>query len=144
MPTISLHGTTLVYTDADVITFDEGLIGMPRLRRMAIARHADIEPFHWLVSIDDARFAFLSITPQAIYPTYSPRVNDDVRARLAADASQALLTLATATIHSDWTRSTINLRAPIVVSAKTMRGVQVVLGDSDYRVDEPLPTPETV
>jgi flagellar assembly factor FliW len=47
--------------------------------------------------------------------------------------------LAIVMVAADWRNSTINLRAPLFVSVRTMRGTQVVLTDSVYRLDEALP-----
>jgi flagellar assembly factor FliW len=56
---------------------------------------------------------------------------------LAADESPLLLTIVL--IAAEWTQSTINLRAPLMVAPKTMRGAQIVLSDSTWRLNQSLP-----
>lgn len=139
MPTIRLQGQEIPYDEADIITFDEGLIGMPHLRRMVCVRQNDIEPFLWLASLDDASVAFLVVDPRSLFERYAPATPADVRVSLGHKGDAPLLTLAIVLIAADWQRSTVNLRAPLIVSAASMRGVQTVLTESAYRADEPLP-----
>jgi flagellar assembly factor FliW len=139
MPTIKIQGTDLPYNDSDVIVFHEGLIGMPHLRRMVLVRQEDIAPFLWLAPLDDPRLAFLVVDPRDVYADYAPAL-DEVKSRLGLAGAEAPLVLATVVVETDWSRSTVNLRAPLVLAASTMRGVQAVLADSPYRLDEPLPT----
>jgi flagellar assembly factor FliW len=138
MPTIRIQGTELSYTEADIITFDEGMIGLPRLRRMVLVSQSDITPFLWLFSLDDPEVVFLVIEPHALFPDYAPRLPASLPSHLGVAEDEAPLVLAIVLIAADWTQSTINLRAPIIVAPGRMRGAQVVLTESAYRVAEPL------
>jgi flagellar assembly factor FliW len=139
MQTIHIQGTELAYDETSVVTFDEGLIGLPQLRRMVLVRQTDIEPFMWLASLEDEQTAFLVVEPLALFPDYAPHVPDDVHARLGAGRDERLLILAIVLIAPDWELSTVNLRAPLFISPGRMRGAQVVLTDSSYLAREPLP-----
>jgi flagellar assembly factor FliW len=142
MPTIRIQGKDLHYTETDIVHFDEGLIGMPHLRRMVLINQSDIEPFFWLVSLDDPEAAFLVIDPRAYFPDYAPALPEEVPARLGLAAGEAPLVLAIVRLTSDWMKSTINLRAPLLCAARRMRGAQVALTQSAYRLNEPLPVEE--
>ncbi len=138
MPSIMIQRTELSYEEADVINFPEGLIGLPHLRRMVLVRQPSTEPFLWLASLDDPEVAFLVAEPCQLFPNYSPPQTDG---RGAGDTgnSGTLLMLSLVSIAPDWRRSTVNLRAPLFISASTMRGAQIVLTDSLYGLNEPLP-----
>lgn len=138
MPTIRIQGTELSYDDGNIITFDEGLIGMPHLKYMVLVEQSDIAPFHWLASLDDARVAFLVVNPQLVYPSYSPQLSGDVIRVLSPDGLPPT-PLAIVNVAHDWTKTTINLRAPLLVASRAMRGTQVPLADNDYQLEEPLP-----
>ncbi len=138
MPTIRIQGATLSYEESDIITFDEGLIGFPQLRRVVLVRQSDIEPFLWLVPLDDERLAFLVVDPRTLVADYEAHVPRDVRARLALDADDRVLMLCMVVMRADPRRSTVNLRAPVLIAARAMRGLQTILADSSYRVDQPL------
>lgn len=139
MPTIRIQGTDLPYDESDIFTFEEGLIGLPHLRRMVFVRQLDIFPFLWLASLDDAEIAFLVIDARTLYPDYQPAISDEVRARVSLDSEAKPLALAIVTIAQDWTKSTVNLRAPLFVNAAAMSGAQAALVSSTYKLDEPLP-----
>lgn len=139
MPTICIQGTELAYDEADIITFDEGLIGLPHLRRMVLVRQSNIAPFLWLASLDDPQAAFLVVNPGALFPTYQPPLSAEITQRLGLNEGETPVALSIVLIAPDWTQSTINLRAPIFVCARTMRSAQIVLTDTAYKLDEPLP-----
>jgi flagellar assembly factor FliW len=134
MPTIKIQGSDISYDEKDVITFPEGLIGLPDLRRMVIVRQAEIDPLMWLVSLDEPATAFVVADARALFPGYAPAPPAD-----SIIGDDTLVVLATVLISPQWEASTINLRAPLFVSAATMLGAQVILGDDSYSVGEPLP-----
>ena len=139
MPTIRIHGTELNYTDRDIITFDEGMIGMPHLRRMVLVNQNDIAPFLWLASLDDPEVAFLVLEPSGYFADYAPPIPADTHRRINLAGEERPLVLLLVTLLAAWQQSTINLRAPIVIAPQAMRGVQMILTGSPYSLTEPLP-----
>jgi flagellar assembly factor FliW len=139
MPTLCVQKVELPYTDEDIISFEEGVIGMPDVKRMVLINQDEIAPFLWLVSLDAPHLGFLVMHPQACFQDYAPDVPPEVRRELGASAEDELLVLATVTIAAEWAASTANLRAPLVISPTTMRGRQIILSNSPHRLDEPLP-----
>lgn len=134
MPTVKIKKTEISYEESDVIILEEGLIGLPGLRRMVLVGQSAIDPFLWLASVDIPGMAFLVIEPQLIFSEYELPV-----AELKLE-EEKLLALALVTLEPDWGNTTINLRAPIVINRETKRGVQIVLMDSDYSLTEHLPS----
>jgi flagellar assembly factor FliW len=142
MPTIFVQGMELEYEEQDIITFDEGLIGIPHLRRVVLAEQPDIAPFIWMVSLDDPALCFLLVSPNALFPGYVQGLSSEVKANLGLAGDEDVTVLAICVIAPDWTHSTVNLRAPLFISARNMCGAQVVLTDTQYRVDELMPIAE--
>jgi flagellar assembly factor FliW len=128
MNNIRINGVEHSYSDAQVITFAEGLVGMPALRRAVLIPLTDFEPFSWLASLDDERGRFVVVDPRRIYGDYDP-----------ATTEETVETLAIVTISSNWQQTTVNLRAPIVVDRSTRQGVQQILNDSSYSLAEAMP-----
>ena len=139
MPTIHIQGEDLPYEATDIITFDEGLIGFPELKRLVLIRQSSIEPFFWLASVDDPDVVFLVVDPRPFFPHYKMELLDAGHIHRAAVADEKLLVLAISVIAPEWKESKINLRAPLFISPSTMRGIQFVLSDSPYRSDEQFP-----
>lgn len=139
MATIRVQGTELTYEEKDIIRFDEGLVGMPQLRRMVLIHYTEIAPLLLLGSLDDPQVAFLVLETKAHVPDYAPSFPASLKQQLGRTEGEEFLTLVTVTIAPEWTESTMNLRAPIVIAPGAMRGAQSVLMDSIYKLDEPLP-----
>ena len=137
MPTIHIQGVDLAYEETSIITFDEGLIGFPELKRMVLVRQSSIEPFLWLASLDDASIAFLVVDPRQLFPDYL--AESQTAAHQLPVEDEAPLVLAMVLIAPEWKESTVNLRAPLFISPSTMHGAQFALSDSPYRLDEPFP-----
>lgn len=139
MQTIRVQGTDLAYEEKDILKFDEGLIGMPQLRRMVLIHYTEIAPLLLLCALDQPDVTFLVLDANAHIPDYAPRFSANVQMQLGLTDGEAPLLLATVTIAPEWTASTVNLRAPIVIAPTTMRGAQIVLMDNKYQLTEPLP-----
>lgn len=139
MQTVRVQGTELAYEEKDILKFDEGLIGMPQLRRMVLIHYSEIAPLLLLCALDQPDITFLVIDANAHVPEYAPRLPAQMQTQLGLAESEAPVLLATVTIAPEWTDSTLNLRAPIVVAPTAMRGAQIVLMDSAYQLAEPLP-----
>jgi flagellar assembly factor FliW len=138
MPKIHIQSKEIEYAERDVITFDEGLVGLPHLRRLVIINQPEIHPFLWLASLEAPETAFLVLEPHAQFSDYAPSIPPQVSTRIKLEAWEKPLLLVIARITSEWQCSTLNLRAPLVIAPNAMRGAQIVLTESAYRLDEPL------
>ncbi len=130
---LKIKGKEYVYDEAQVLCFAEGLIGLPEMRRAVLIPFAECEPFCWLASLDDEKNRFIVVNPRTIFADYQPAAPDAV-------TGAEVETLAIVKISSDWTKTTVNLRAPIFVNAATKSGVQSVLSDTNFHLAESLPT----
>lgn len=126
MAVITIRGNQVPYEDHQVITFSEGLIGMPDMRRAVLVPMDEFEPFCWLASVENEKNRFIVVDPNLIFDTYDPFANE----------SERLQTLAIVKISSDWAKTTVNLRAPLVINRDTQKGAQVILSDSNYQFAE--------
>ncbi len=138
MPKIAIQKTDYSYDETDVIVFDEGLIGLPDVRRAVLVKLPDYQPFCWLAALDNPQTRFLVVNPHEVFPSYQSYIPAEI-ATLLRSNSQLPGVLAIVKISSDWTKTTINLRAPIFVNLETKRAAQAVLTGTNYRLDEKLP-----
>jgi flagellar assembly factor FliW len=139
MPTLKIQGTELQYEEQNVITFKEGLIGLPQLRRLVMVRQSEIEPFFWLACPDADGLAFVVAEARNLFAGYDPSLPADSNFREVLAADETPLILAVISIAGEWQLSTANLRAPIFISPRAMCGAQVILTDPAQTVDTPLP-----
>ncbi len=126
MPTISIKGRTLSYEEDQVITFAEGLIGMPDMRRAVLLPMDELAPFCWLASIDSEKNRFIVVDPNLLFDGYAAFPEDH-------DPGRKLETLAIVKVSTEWEKTTVNLRAPLVINRKTQEGAQLILADTEYQ-----------
>lgn len=136
---------TIDITDDKIITFDNGIIGFQDYTRYTLIYDADSEEksesaMMWLQSMDEPALAFPILKPQFVKPDYSPVVADEMLECLGSGEinNKDLLIFVTMTVPHDITKMTCNLRAPIIINAKTLKGVQLITENEDYLVRYPI------
>lgn len=132
MPSITIKGENFSYREDEIISFNEGLIGLPDLRRAVLIPLSGCEPFCWLASLDDEKFRFVVVNPNEIFADYNP-------AEFVVFNEPETKVLAIVKISSDWQKTMINLRAPILINTESNRAVQMVLSESTYGLAENIP-----
>jgi flagellar assembly factor FliW len=120
-----------------VVLMLDPLPGFESCRRYVLVTSPELDPFTCLQGLDEPRPSFLVIDPRVIEPTFAAVLPADERRRLEASDADALLWLAL--VHVDEERPpSVNLRAPIVVNARRMVGMQLIGPDSTYAIEHPL------
>jgi len=117
----------------DAITFADGLPGFEDCRHFVVMSSPTLEPFMCIQGLGEGAPSFLAIDPRLVVDEYRCELGDSDLTRLDAGDGRALLWLAI--VSPDAAGAKVNLRAPIVISPETMRGVQVLDGDEAYPLD---------
>ena len=128
-------GTVDIRDDA-VITFPEGLIGLPGTL-WALLAQSESSAFYWLHSLDDASVALPVTNPWLFFSDYEVSVPDEDAGLLnlaSADQADIFCVVRASDRIEDFT---INLRGPLVVHAAERRGRQII-NERDYDVRQPL------
>jgi flagellar assembly factor FliW len=120
-----------------VLTFPQGLVGMPQLRRFALIDGRG--PFRWMQSLDDPDATFVVIDSDEVVSDYEIHpATEELRLVMEPDEPVALCALLVVTVPRDEPeRITANLMAPLLVNPERRLGVQAVLTDR-YPVRHPL------
>jgi flagellar assembly factor FliW len=132
--------------DACVLTAPRGITGFSTLRRLALldgprAPRGAAPEMYWLQAADEPSLALLCLVPWPTFGDYDLRV-DRVLLGIEHDDDVSVLNLVT--VRRDRgagaaIRMTANLRAPLVVDTRRRLLHQVILTDSRWRVDVPIP-----
>ena len=112
-------------SQADIITFPEGLLGFQQLRKFVLLDDANDEIFAWLQSCEMPEVAFPVLEPE-LFEALQLKGMDRVRF------------FSIITIPEDATQMTANLKAPIVVNVAERIARQCVLQDNDLPIREPI------
>ena len=125
-----------------IITFDKGIIGFEDWKKYTLVYDAEKEEnisIIWLQAIDEPTLALPVMKPEYIMKGYDPVVEDEILNTLGEDIQSAnLAVFCTLTVPEDLTKMTINLKAPIIINADTMKGVQLIADNEDYIVRYPI------
>ena len=79
MANVTIESTrfgTIEVPDDIVLTFEQGMIGFPDLRRYAIIKQREDSVFMWLHSLDDGALAFPVVLPWVFYWDYEVDLSD--------------------------------------------------------------------
>ncbi len=129
-------GTVEIHDDA-VITFPDGLIGLPGTRYALIAQ-TETSAFYWLHSVEDPGIALPVTTPWMFFQDYEVRVPDEDVERLQLDGADGADIFCVVRASERLEEFTINLRGPLVVHAAKRLGRQIINEAADFDVRQPL------
>lgn len=131
-------GTIRVQAE-DIITFEDGLVGLEQYQRFVLIRHDEEGPFWWLQSVDEPSLALLLIDPWYFRADYEVVLSDAEAERLRIDESTPKVVLTTVSIPSGKPHAmTSNLLAPLVINLELRLGRQVILEDERYHTRHPI------
>ena len=105
-----------------LICFEHGILGFPDLKEFTLiydtekGQEAQIK---WLQSMQEPGFALPVMNPDLVVQGYCPKFSEELLAPLGGNLdSENILMFVTVTVPKDITKTTVNLKAPIIVSVK--------------------------
>lgn len=128
--------TELEFDDSLVITMPQGLMGFPDSKRFCILELDDEgSPFKWFHDIDDTSIALLITDPYQFFPEYHPNILQTHIAELKIDEiEEDLMVFTIVKVSKGGVEAFTNLRAPVIVNAKTKTARQIILDQDEYAV----------
>jgi flagellar assembly factor FliW len=131
------------YSDENLLTFPEGLIGFEHLRRFVVMPNEKEGPLFWIQSVEDPNVAFILTDPTNFFLDYRVVPDQRERMKLGLEETDECFVLSVVTVPPD-RKITLNLAAPILFAPKSNRALQVILEGGKYQSRTPLPTVEEV
>jgi len=122
----------------EVLFLPEGLLGFGHLRRYAILKDPEEDPFLWLQSIDETGLAFVIVDPFIFFPGYEIQVKTSELEAIQVDDLSKATVLAIVTVPENPMDLTANLRGPLIVNTEAKLAKQFVLIDDRYFTKHPL------
>jgi len=123
-----------------IITFPSGLPGFKHETKFILHPLSSIpaEVFQTLQSVNTPHLAFVVANPYHFYRDYEFRLNEPARKHLQISHEKDVLVLAIVTLKSPFEKSTLNLKAPLIINSTLQLGKQLILTDEDYPMKAPL------
>lgn len=122
--------------DDKIIKLKEGIIGFPDLQNFTLIHDEEKEgkgSIKWLQSMDDPAFALPVMNPLDVKPDYQLTVNEEGLEPLGTITEENTFILVTITVPQNIEEMSVNLKAPFIINADNLQGVQMIVED-DYPV----------
>jgi flagellar assembly factor FliW len=118
---------TLVVGSTDILTFEQGLIGLRSYRRWVVLADAQNAALGWLQSIDEPDTALGVVSPRRFVPDYQLRIARQDLAPLQVTSARDAQVVVVVSRHAEGLA--LNLRAPLVINVDARKGRQVIAKD---------------
>ena len=127
------------FASDDVVTLQDGLIGLPDYQEFVIINHREDSPFRWLQPTNDPTTAFLIVDPCFYIKNYGPEMPESTSSALELTEDTPILVYTICTIPNGNPRGmTLNLAGPIIINATSRQAKQIVLEDEACPVRFPV------
>jgi flagellar assembly factor FliW len=117
----------LQISPSDVLSFEQGLIGLRSCRRWVVLADGQNSALGWLQSLDDPETALGVVSPRRYVADYQLRVARRDLAPLQLASARDAQVVVIVSRHAEGLA--LNLRAPLVINVEGRRGRQVVAKD---------------
>jgi flagellar assembly factor FliW len=122
----------------DLLTFEQGVIGLRQLRDWVVLADSGNPTLGWLQAVDSPEVALAVVSPRRFVPDYQVRIGrrdiDGLQLAQPGDAQVAVI------VNRCDDGLALNLRAPLIINVDHRLGRQVVVRN-EYPVRCPLTPP---
>lgn len=120
--------------EKNIITFEEGILGFEDIKQYLLYQEEESKVIWSLQAANADTPSFVVIDPFSIVENYCPVLSDEDLQYFGENDLVNLCFLCVAAIKPDLTDSVANLKAPIVIDAKTNKAKQIIMNDSEYPI----------
>ena len=124
--------------DDKEVTMKRPILGFESLSRFCLVERVETLPFLWLHSMEDPAVAFIVVNPAVFFPDYRIEVNRKEVAELEIARLKSVETYVIVTILQEQGRISANLQGPVLINTENGYAKQLVLVNSEYRVQHDL------
>lgn len=116
--------------EEEILTFPQGLAGFEKVKRYCIRVNKEEAPFLQLQALDGHNLFFYIVNPRDILPAYNPKIDQQELEIIENPCLEKTLIFSLVVVdNKDYTQSTINLAAPIIINSLNRIGKQVVISN---------------
>lgn len=119
------------------VFFKKGIPGFENLIRFKISEIENNEKFKIITSLEDS-VSFIAICPFDVYEEYEIDLDDEIIKELEIKTPTDVLILSILTLGGTMEKTTMNLKAPIVINVNNNLGKQHILQCETYHTKHPL------
>jgi flagellar assembly factor FliW len=123
--------------ESKIIHFEDGLFGFEKYKDYTILYDSDkgSDPlFSWLQCTTEKELAFPIVNPFKVKQDYNPTVEDGLLEKIGEFGEEDMVVMVLATVPQDVQKTSVNLKAPLIINVGTRKGIQVVAENGDYPI----------
>lgn len=125
-----------------IVYFPDGILGFESLKRYTlifdVKKNGKKSKIAWLQSVEEPELALPVMNPFDVKKDYDPIIKESLLQNLGNVTSENVVVLLVVTVPSDVSKSTANLKAPILMNSDTCIGAQVIVENKDYVIKYPI------
>lgn len=120
------------------ITFEKGILGFEDIKEYELKDLESNPIFKELNSIKEKGLGFVMISPFDIDDKYEINLNDNVTKELDINSPKDVMVFNILTLGQTLEKTTVNLKAPLIINVDNGLGKQIILQNEKYEVKTPL------
>lgn len=120
------------------IFFENGIPGLEEYKEFEISQLGTSNKFKMITSVEESNIGFVAVSPFEVNKDYEIDLNDEIIKELQIKDPKDVLVLNLITLGRTLEKSTVNLKAPVIINIKNNKGKQLILQDDKYSIKEPL------
>ena len=119
------------------VYFEKGIPGLEEYKNYEINQVEGSDKFKTITSMEESNISFVAISPFDLKNDYEINLNDEIIKNLQIESPKDVLILNLITLGQTLEKSTVNLKAPVIINIKNNKGKQLILQDDKYSIREP-------
>ena len=128
--------------DEKIVYFPDGILGFEELKRYTlifdVKKNGEKAKIAWLQSVDEPELALPVINPFEVKQDYDPIIPNQLLKKLGNVTPENVVVLLIVTVPTDISKTTANLKAPIIMNSDTCKGAQIIVENKDYIIKYPI------
>jgi flagellar assembly factor FliW len=125
-------------SEEDILVFQDGILGFEESRKFILLDVPENDSFRVLQDIERELVSFVVADPWSFEPGYDIDIPDEELLKANIRKKEQLRVLSIVTLSGEFTQSTFNLLAPLVLNMDSRLGRQIVLNSGTYTTRHPL------
>ena len=129
------HFGKIEVSEADILFFEEGIIGFEDVKKFGVISSEDTEsPFKWIQAVDKPELAFALVDPFKIKKDYDFELKDEYVEALGIKDASEVIVYSIVVVPEDMKKISMNLKAPLIINKTNNNGAQIILETDKYTV----------
>lgn len=125
-----------------IIDFPSGILGFEDNKQFTliydVKKNGEKAKIAWLQAVGEQELALPVINPFDVVEVYDPIFNETLMKDLGEINSDNAAVFLVVTVPSDITKTTANLKAPIIINSDIRVGAQIIVENKEYVIKYPV------